>query len=934
MHPTPALDHFTTPAHHELGGPSSKEGVELHDELDLVNTAPTPTRGARKLPHVKPKRTPGKWKGKRAQADAEDGQCHLLNLPEDLIHLLLSRLPPRSLLQLSSTCRALHDELEDESIWRASYVNRFLFEDAARRTSVRKEVRVLVQGCLNSGGRGWKREALSREAMLDRWTDSKASMVIHTPPTSLIHNLSLSYPPFVPAVPRSLVVGKNHASSKGTTSPSLLATPATPQSTTGESFKNDASLATPTKLTHRQKYEAMLAATTRPPPYIMSATLVYGGVVRSDPISGKVSKGFWGPGRDANFHLRPHLDPAAEATALYLHTRIQSHILWGLRTGSCVHTTVQSRHHATHGGRASSINVHSDPNDSHFGEINDIWQPEVGNTEQNRWVTAGEDGRVKLWAFNPGSGNPRSGKRTPGSEINPASISCLFTSGTVEQPLPNRSDASKRRQSGRPDEVLSARYEQTHDVVCGVTEDGDLRVWFDASTSPQEVRIDVGAAEIDGEVKMLALDARNEEDGVVASMLILHRRSPSVARYDANHNGLIRTIRYSTPTGASIAALYTSFRPTSTIAPPPNGQSLSARIITPNETPESISPPPFDLPPLLHANTPERDFGKFVVAGDDAGYIHIWAWDEVASGQDCPLPIRSWEAMSGRITSLDYSCGLVAVGSHDGYIKVFDPLPTPPLLLRTFHASHLTPGEALVAASDELDARLYTVNKVILENDLVVASIGRKIFAWRAGSGKGRQGGKESNGWRRASGGRGDKGSSRGLDMKAIHQAAVDDLPEINPSPSAWARPRVQSSRHEANEIQAMEEMGLENGEDALQYALMLSMEEQGQGSSSHPLESEWDIPTEEADVTDISTTQSSARDESRSISYASTISTASTEIATRDEGENDDGMDAETREAIRQVEAFKRQEEDELGRMLEMIRLAEEQERSQGGEV
>ncbi|WVQ95174.1 hypothetical protein IAU59_002268 [Kwoniella sp. CBS 9459] len=928
MHPTPALDHFTTQAHQEIVGYPSNEGVEIHDELDLVNIAPTPTRSTRKSPHVKPKKTPGKWKGKSAQTNPEDGQCHLLNLPEDLIHLLLSRLPPRSLLQLSSTCKALHDELEDESIWRASYVNRFLFDDAARRTYVREEVRVLVQGCLNSGGRGWKREALSREAMLDRWTDSKAGMVIHTPPTSLIHNLSLSYPPFVPAAPRSLVVGKNHATSKGKTSPSLLATPSAPQA--GDATNNDSLPSTPTKLTHRQKYEAILAATTRPPPYIMSATLVYGGVVRSDPISGRVTKGFWGPGRDANFHLRPHLDPAAEATALYLHTRSQNHILWGLRTGSCVHTSVQSRHHATHGGRASSVNVHSESEDSHFGEINDIWQPETGGSEQTRWVTAGEDGRVKLWTFNPGSGNPRSGKRTPGVEVNPASISCLFTSETVEHPLPNRSDASKRRQSGRPDEVIMARYEQTHDVMCGITEDGDLRIWFDAATSPKEVRLDAGAAEMEGEIKSVALDARKDEHGVNASILVLHRRSPLITRYDANPTGLIRSVPYSSPTGASITALHTSFRPTQPISSPHNGHSLSARIVTPNETPESASPPPFDLPPLLNAKTPEKEFGKFIMAGDDAGFVHIWAWDESRFGSDSTSPVRSWEAMAGRITSLDYSCGLVAVGSYDGYIKVFDPLPSPPTLLRTFHASHLTAGEALVAASDERDARYYTVNKVILENDLVVASIGRKIFAWRAGSGKGRQGGKEGNGWRRASGGRGDKGGSRGWDMKVIHRAAVEDLPELNASPSVWARPKVQSSRHEANEIQAMDEMGLEDGEDALQYALMLSMDEQGQEPSQNSRESEWELPP--AAVREAHTpTLSSTWSETQTASQAPSRSEDVTEMGGN---EAEDEMDAETREAIRQVEAFKRQEEDELGRMLEMIRLAEEKERNQGGEA
>jgi hypothetical protein len=110
---------------------------------------------------------------------------------------------------------------------------------------------------------------------------------------------------------------------------------------------------------------------------------------------------------------------------------------------------------------------------------------------------------------------------------------------------------------------------------------------------------------------------------------------------------------------------------------------------------------------------------------------------------------------------------LPLTSSHDGYISIFDPLPSPPLLLRSFLANHLSSADATVAASDRFDARYYTVNRLILENDLVVASIGRKVFAWRAGTAKGRQAGKKDT--RRPSGGRGEfkAGGSRGLDMKA-----------------------------------------------------------------------------------------------------------------------------------------------------------------------
>ncbi|WRT68667.1 uncharacterized protein IL334_005646 [Kwoniella shivajii] len=891
------------------------EGLQVHDELDLLSTTPNRLSLPRKNPHPKSKKlslnssltgsgsgsgssSSSKWKGKGKNRDLslrEEGECPLLNLPEDIIHILLSRIPPRDLTKLALTCKDLYEELEDESIWRQSYINRFVSDGAARSRQAKQDVEVLVQSCLNNGGRGWRREALSREAMLDRWTGSKASMVMHTPPAGLIDSLSLSYPPFVPAAPKSLVVGKNHQTPiKGKSSPApLAAAPSTPTPVNCESSlsvlpHDEAPPSTPAKLTHRQKYEAILAATTRPPPYVLSASLIQGGVVRSDPLSGKVSKGFWGPGRDANFHLRPHLDPSAEPSSLYIPTRSQSFVIWGLRTGSCVHTTMQSRHHATHGGRASSVNVHSDLPDSHNGDITDIWAPDQSIAENLRWVTGGEDGKVKLWQLHPGSGT-RSGKRTP-NDVIPASIVCLFSSEVVDQPLNNRSEASKRRQNGRPDFIIIARYDSTSDVVCGVTVDGDLRVWFSASIGPIEVGVDVGSEELEGGVKTMSLDVGKDEQGLVASLLIHHQHSATFARYDIRPDGDVQITTYVIPTGSSISAIHTSFKSTPPISASSIGTPPSTHILTPGETPESISPAGEQHDSLSSASLTNSRYGRFVMAGDETGYIHIWSWDS-EDGQPKQIPIRSWEATHGRVTALDFSCGLVAVGSYDGYIKIFDPLPYHSDLLRTFHASRLTPGELLVAASEEPDGRYYTVNKVILENDLVVASLGRKVFAWRAGTGKGRQGGKES-GWRRTSGGRTDgKGSSRGLDMKAIHRAAVADNSDLEESPS---------SKHEVREQRVLDEMGLD-GDDALQYALMLSMDDSSIPSSH----------VQEGSINDVEENDTS-------------ITTPSVGPEEEDE---DDGLDQETREAIRQVEAFKKQEEEELNKVLEMIRLSEESE-------
>lgn len=100
----------------------------------------------------------------------------------------------------------------------------------------------------------------------------------------MVHSMSLSYPPNLNSSKARGVPGKmSGGSGSGAASPS----PSTP--TPGQ------------KLSHRQKYEAMIAVSTRPPPVLYSAGMEVGALVKSDPITGKVSKGFWGPGPDGEY---------------------------------------------------------------------------------------------------------------------------------------------------------------------------------------------------------------------------------------------------------------------------------------------------------------------------------------------------------------------------------------------------------------------------------------------------------------------------------------------------------------------------------------------------------------------------------------------------------------------------------------------------------
>ena len=90
---------------------------------------------------------------------------YLLDLPQDVLHSLLCKFAPKSLLNLSATCTLLQKELEDETIWRHSYVNHYLWDGASRSKVGRADVQLLVQGCLGTP-QGWRQESLGRETML------------------------------------------------------------------------------------------------------------------------------------------------------------------------------------------------------------------------------------------------------------------------------------------------------------------------------------------------------------------------------------------------------------------------------------------------------------------------------------------------------------------------------------------------------------------------------------------------------------------------------------------------------------------------------------------------------------------------------------------------------------------------------------------------
>ncbi|ODN87377.1 hypothetical protein L198_07001 [Cryptococcus wingfieldii CBS 7118] len=919
--PTANIARHTTPP--QVLHPSELDHIIDHDFAHLRLSSPhnkstgrKSTPGGKKDDKGKGVIQQDKWKGKGKGKKKvwEGGECHLLNLPTDVLHVLLTRLPPRSLLRLSATCTALNAHCNNDTVWRHSYINQYFGVGVSRDAGRRKEVEILARGCTGIGERGWKRESLERLRMLERWQISKSSIVVHTPPTGLIHSISLSYPPHTPAPSKGLTVGKT----RNKLSPKLL----------------------PTDQPHhtRQKVDTVPPSVTRSPPYLLSASLFAGGVVRSDPITGKVSKGFWGPSRDSNFHLRPTIDPSHEPSSVYFPKRSGGFVIWGLKNGGVVWTNVQTRQSGQggRGGRAVSLNVYSDPRVGHAGEVRDIWTGGQGE-DGARFVSAGEDGLVKLWLLvvPPGTGKGKKNTFVEGS------LECLFTSSPVPSLLPNRSEDVKRRQNGSPDAIVFARYTSHGDIVAGITADGDLRVFFAASIAPKEVRLDLGSAEAEGEVKMMEMVSHIShipEGGESVASVVVHRhRSSVVTRYDISSSGTVASTTFVSPSQAPISCVYTGLQADGGISLPKSGSltPMLARIVSPSPSPSPVPTPGAmagTAPPAISdldlslgsgsgpgLKSSEADKGQFILAGDENGLLHLWSWSADAHAHPDPgekerKALKSWMVHESKITALDVSCSIFAVGTADGYIKILDPLPSPsPLsfnddsnthILRSFHASHLSPAETLIATTDEPDARWYTVNKVGVEDDMVVAAVGRKVFGWRAGVLRGKKG--EGEGRRRGEG----KGGVRG-GAKALHQDYEDyDQALDSPHPLTHSLSQNRPTKpHELLEREAMEDIGLDDPEDALQYALMLSME--GPGASAFASRGEEDLSSE--------------------------YEAGGAEGAS---GWDTDGMDEETAEAIRQVEAFERAEraEGEKRRKekeaedVEMERILEAIERSERG--
>ncbi|TFK81181.1 hypothetical protein K466DRAFT_502600 [Polyporus arcularius HHB13444] len=408
---------------------------------------------------------------------------------------------------------------------------------------------------------------------------------------------------------------------------------------------------------------------------LLAASLQYGVVSRSYPLSGKVLRGFLdasgtlnglGIG-NPNAEFSPHVSSIALASE-----GGTAKVLWGFRNGEVAVTTALRA--MDHNRTSAARLVRCRPEDCHEGPVECVaWA--TGGEGCVLFISGGVDGRVKLWEAK-------------------ASLNCLWTSNNA---------------SLLPDPCVKVVMDVRRGAICAGLRSGSILVWtgfsglsaeaLDAATlEPQELRVHPPA--IPPSLTGTPAHERSTQEltemhivpqGEHLSLLAAYHPSPVFHRlsWNAASNAFDRTLF---------------------------GEEDAAPIRS-----------------ILPVWATRQGEGDFVIAGDQLGNVSIFPWHAQQSPRPTPslssvvgtatVPAaRRFVAHDGAVTALAWNSAVLVSGSNRGTVKAWDALTFAPL--RTFASPSSRP-----LAGGEWDP----VSQILLERDAVVVSVGNKVLAWKAG---------------------------------------------------------------------------------------------------------------------------------------------------------------------------------------------------------
>lgn len=368
----------------------------------------------------------------------------------------------------------------------------------------------------------------------------------------------------------------------------------------------------------------------------------------------------------------------------------------------------------------------------------------------------------------------------------------------------------------------------------------------------------------EGTVSHLYLDAEASNDLTV----IVHRGSDSylscyqispreVDEFDSNTDDtVVRTHTLNTSASMdAITCLHVDCAPASVVEQQRSSSSASGTpshsaspspALRPTMVPQDsglaspgglvLGPAPGTIRNLKDGVFAER---KFVCAGTSSGQLYGWPLPSTSStgtldgGESGPN--FSLDCHHTALTCIDFTPHLFAVGTSDGTVKAFNALTGD--LVRTWtertatrHAARrLTEGTLTAEEADR-----FRVRQIVIGEESIVAAVGPFLLAWKPGSAtsgrrnKGNGPGQSST----ASGSKSGKStpSGRSVMPPLSKYAQMRDIKtELAESSAALAKEREerQASYDRIRYTRGTSDLGGLNEDEALEYAMMLSREEE-----------------------------------------------------------------------------------------------------------
>ncbi|TFK37552.1 hypothetical protein BDQ12DRAFT_684853 [Crucibulum laeve] len=407
---------------------------------------------------------------------------------------------------------------------------------------------------------------------------------------------------------------------------------------------------------------------------LLSASLKYGIVSRSLPLTGKILAGYidaagtrtgLGIG-NPNAEFSPNVSVCALASE-----GGTAKVLWGFRNGE---VAVMSASRTMDTRRAAADVLRCALGDEHEGEVLDA----VWDDAQTCVATAGVDGLVKVW--------------------DARTMACIWT--------------SERKEGTVKDACVKVATAMTNGVVVGVMRSGKVHIWTGFKELVQSLSTGLlGAAEITettipypvtGESDTTTRDLAYE---VKALHIDPYSAKPTIlAAYDDDCFFHRLHINLATKALETTAFGDASFGPISSVLPV-FGDS-------------------------------EKGQQSFVIVGDHIGCVSVYTWNAtLRAASTSILPTRKFEAHEdgASVTALHFNDTTLITGSVRGSTHVFDALTFEQLRFFTSPVPRIRGGR-IPQGVDPRERESVTQILVGPEKEVLCVAVGDRVLSWRAGS--------------------------------------------------------------------------------------------------------------------------------------------------------------------------------------------------------